>query len=193
MRPTQRSARRLLLLATLLVPSGSSRLAAQGSARVAEPPESVATRYGAALRAGDWDAIARMMHPAATAQFRSLFTPILASDKSGQAAQALFGVSTSAEFAKLADVEMFARFLRNVMAQQGLRDMMSGSTMTVIGHVPEGPDTVHVVYRLHMTMDSLSIAKTDVLSMRKNGSSWGVLLSADLEGMAAALRRRIGS
>ncbi len=192
MRPFLRSTRALVLVAIVALPFGTSRLGAQASAAPVELPESVATRYGAALRAGDWDGLARLMHPAATAQFRSLFTPLVAADKSGQAVQALFGLSSPAELAKLSDTEMFARFLRNVMAQQGLREMMSGSTMQVLGHVSEGPDIAHVVYRIHMSVDSVAIDKTDVLSLRRSGATWGVLLSADLEGMAAALKRRVG-
>lgn len=194
MRSIVRTARRVALVAVVAFPLGTIPVAAQQPGGAAEAPESVATRYGAALRGGDWHAVARLMHPTAVAQFRSLFTPIVAADSSGQAAQALFGVASAAEVAKLPDAEMFARLFGTLAEKQpGFREMMSGSTMTVIGHVAEGPDVAHVVYRLHMSMGGMSIDKTDVLSMRRTGQTWGVLLSADLQGLAAALRQRAGS
>lgn len=189
-----RTIRRALLVVLLALPLGTMSLAAQRPTPAAVPPESIATRYAAAMKAGDWNAIARLMHPAAIAQFRSLFMPIVAADTSGQAAQALFGVANAAELAKLPDAEMFARLFHTLTAQQpGFQEAMNGATMTVLGHVAEGPDVAHVVYRMHMQVDSISVDKTEVLSMRRNGSTWGVMLSADFQGLAAALKRRAGS
>jgi hypothetical protein len=42
------------------------------------------------------------------------------------------------------------------------------------------------------TVEGTKIVKTDVVSMKKTSTSWGMLLSADLENMASMLKKRYG-
>ena len=69
---------------------------------------------------------------------------------------------------------------------------MAGAEARVLGHVPEGTDLAHVVYRMTITVDGLKVTKMEVLSLQRTDSGWAMLLRSDIETMAAALRQRFG-
>jgi hypothetical protein len=178
----------LALAAALVVPA--SRGLAQE--RV-ETPEAVTRQYGAAMRAGDWVGTADLMHPDALRQFRRMFLPILAADTTGQLCQRLFAASSSAELAALPDAELFARFFRTLVGSSPeLNGMFAGEELVPVGHVLEGPDVAHVVFRMKLAADGVTITKVQAMSLRRVGSTWRVLLSGEVEGLAAALARRAG-
>lgn len=68
---------------------------------------------------------------------------------------------------------------------------LATSKSQILGHVLEGPDTAHVVYRMTAKTQGITVTKVAVMPVKKVGASWGGLLTGDVEGMAAALSRAI--
>jgi hypothetical protein len=158
-----------------------------------ESPEAVTIQFGAAMRANDWVGTAQLMHPDALARFRNMFIPILRADSTGHLCERLFATTSSAEVAALPDAELFARFFRTLVSSTPeIGGMFAGADMVPIGHVLEGSDVAHVVFRMKVEADGVTITKLQAMSLRRSGPTWRVLLSGDFEGLAAALTRRIG-
>jgi hypothetical protein len=175
---------------------GFVTLAALASAGTAqdrpETPEAVTRQFGAAMRANDWVGTAELMHPDALAHFRDMFLPIVAADSTGQLCDRLFATTSAAEVAALPNAELFARFFRTLVSgAPELSGMFAGADLVPIGHVLEGNDA-HVVFRMKVAADGVTITKVQAMSLRRSGQTWRVLLSGDFEGLAAALARRAG-
>ncbi|HYW06205.1 MAG TPA: hypothetical protein VE913_04560 [Longimicrobium sp.] len=59
------------------------------------------------------------------------------------------------------------------------------------GTVPEGADAVHVVYRMSMTAQGVTVTKMEVLSLQRSGTRWMALPTGDLQGMIQAMSARL--
>lgn len=177
-------------LVALSVASGCAITGARAQ-QALETPEQVAGQYMAATRAADWAGMARLMHPSALRQMRELFDAILSSAdaEAAEARQQLFGVRSAAEAAAMPDTLLFTNFLRTVMAMQAeVTSALRTAEMQVLGHVNEGADTVHVLTRLTLTVETIPISQMDVMSFGRLGPTWRGLLKADFTAMAARLR-----
>ena len=163
----------------------------------AESPEDVARRALQALKQDRLDDFAALMHPEALARAKTLLLSIVrAAAKEGAEKEVLGlfrGVETPEQLEKLNDVEFFVSFyggLTSMLPQ--MKELLEGAEVRVIGHVSEGKDVAHVVYRISMTSDGAQITKLTVLSVRKTEQGWRMLLSGDIEGVAKMLERRFG-
>jgi hypothetical protein len=162
-----------------------------------ETPEDVAKRAVAALKEDRLDDFAKAMHPEALKAFKSALVSIAeTADKGGQGKEILGlfkGVDDLDELKKLDDVPFFVSFYRGITrVQPALKQALAGAESQIIGHVLEGKDIAHVVHRMTVTVEGTKVAKTDVISMRKTETGWGMLLSGDLENMTTMLKRRFG-
>ena len=161
------------------------------AAQAQATPEDVARRYYETFRSSDWAANASMMHPEALAQFKGIFTQLadLAdADSSVADLQQMFGVATGAELKALPDGQVYARFLSNILGQQEeLRQILASSSVEVLGHVPEGADRAHVVYRMTMGFMGSSMTQMQVMSLKKEGGEWRVLLTGDMQNILGAI------
>ena len=159
-------------------------------------PEATALAYFAALSANKLDAMSGMMHPEALAGFRSTLLPVieLADKRDGGASDVLQmfdGVTTVAQLRKLDDVKFFTAFYAGLTTlQPQIVEMLRDAEIEALGHVMEGSDVAHVVYR--MTLNTgMSITRTEVISMRRRPGGWGVLLTGEVEQMAEGLRQAL--
>jgi hypothetical protein len=134
------------------------------------------------------------MHPEALARFRAMFVPLATHEKGAELRQEMFGANSVAELNALTDVELFERFLRSLMTlSPEFQAVMGAAETDMLGHVAEGPDLAHVVYRMRLTVEGMAVTKLDVMSLRRAGSEWKALLKGDIEGMAEAIRRQVES
>lgn len=161
-------------------------------------PEAVAARALLALKENRIADFARAMHPDALKQLRStLFAVVDAAEKKERADEVLGlfkDVESSADLRKLDDVAFFTAFFEGAMEKQPrLRNAFRGMTLDVIGHVSEGADVIHVVYRGTVTQSEIKVSKMSVMSMKANGDDWGMLLTGDIENMAAILKLQFGA
>lgn len=167
---------------------------AAAPAQTSETPEQVATRYLHAMATQQWDSMAALMHPAALRQLRLLLAPLFEAPSLDEARQTLLGVQSLKEAQALSDTACFAALIsRTLSAQAQLMDILRNSRIQIIGHVPESPDTVHIVYRMNFENGEAAVSKMDVFSMQRMGNTWRGLLSGDFRMLAAMLRRQAGT
>jgi 2-keto-3-deoxy-galactonokinase len=170
-----------LVLAFVLTLSASP-LAAQAA------PEEVARQYFTAVRANDYRAAAALMHPAALDQFRDFFRSLAAADVSGETVKTMFGVRSTSEFNALSSQDVFARLLGTMTSMSPeMKEAMSSMRASVVGTVPEGADTVHVMYRMTMGVQGVEVTKMEVLSLQRSGTRWMAMLTGDMQGMIRAM------
>ena len=174
------------LLVALVLPAA---LRAQSAT---ETPEDVVRQYTEAMRGGEWNTAARLMHPEALEQFRRMLMPAFETDTPGRELRDQFfdGLSFT-RIRHLSDTTFFERFFRGMMTlSPDLVGVVQGAEVTMVGHVSEGDDMAHVVYRMQMRMDELTVTRLDVMSVKRHGNTWRGLLTGSMEGLAAALGRR---
>ena len=162
----------------------------------ADTPEAVARKAMEAMKENRLDDFAKTMHPEALKSVKSALVAVAeAAAKDGRENEVLvlFGDKSLDDLKKLSDAQFFVAFYGGLTRlRPELKRTISGAEVQIIGHVLEGKDTAHVVLRMTATVEGTKVTKTDVVSMRKTETGWGMLLSADLENMASVLKRRFG-
>jgi hypothetical protein len=143
-----------------------------------------------AMKRGDWKSCAALMHPDALKQLKQLFRPIAFSSPQIELGTMFFNVRTAAEYDRLSGAQAYERLMGAITKMNPeVGSAIATSQYEIIGHVPEGSDTAHVVYRMKATTQGISVTKLTVMPLKKSGATWGGLLTGDIEGMAAALSR----
>lgn len=158
----------------------------------AETPEQVAQQYLQATRDTDWARVAGLLHPDALAQLHGFFAPILQcqTPEAAEARRQIFGITSSVQAARTSDSALAVSLFRGAAGgQRGMASVLRTARLQVLGDVPEGRDTVHVVSRLSLTYDSLQVTEMEVVSLARSGPTWRVLLKSDFTALAVALRR----
>ncbi len=178
----------LLLLASSLW--GQSKPAVQE-----KTPEAVAARALTALKDNRIADFARAMHPDALRQLRSILLAVLDAAEKKECVDDVLSifknVKSAAALRQLDDVAFFTAFFEGMMqGQPRVRDAFRGMTLEVIGHVSEGPNVIHVVYRGTVVQGEAKVSKMSVMSLKANGDDWGMLLTSDVEGIASMLKRQ---
>ncbi len=156
-------------------------------------PEGFAPTYFAAMRSGDWTRVAALMHPEAVAQFKGMFRDLVAVDSSRQLLQ-LFGVPDTAAYASAPPERLFASFMGTVAgAMPDMKAVLASAAIEPIGHVEEaGTGLTLVVFRMRMNVGGITMSKLDVLPLKRANGAWRAMLTGDMEGIAAVMKRQIG-
>jgi hypothetical protein len=167
----------------------------------AETPEDVANAYIDAMADLRVNLVADQMHPGALERFKAILAGIADAIKAAPAdrkpppkmVSALFGEG-GIDSVKEADArEVFVRFMSNLSTfLPQIREMQAGTEHKIIGHVDEGGGNVsHVVFRATLKRGKTEITKMDVLSLKRDGEEWKVLLSDDIEGLIQNLGQQL--
>lgn len=183
----------LLLLLSLSGAFAQTAKPAPAPAPAAPSAESVVQSYLETLKSGDFQKSAELMHPEALEKFRSLLIPLVEAAADAKAEESLLplfkGVSDVAALKKLSPAGFFAAFFNGIAeVNPMIKDALASGNMTVLGSVPEG-DVLHVVCRTSVKVEELSIAKMEVMSLKRHEGNWRVLLSGEMEGLAQALSK----
>jgi hypothetical protein len=177
------------IVAALLV----SACAAVASAQ-AEAPDAVAKRAAEATARADWKAFAELMHPAALADFRRMFREIVALEGAAELRKSFFGIETLAEFDAYTDAGTFEALMKGLATNvPGMAEALGSLSMEVVGVLPEGEELAHVVYRTGASIESLTISKTAVMTLRRHDGQWRMLLNGAIEGLAQRLAMVAGA
>ncbi|MFQ5796854.1 MAG: hypothetical protein ACE5JP_17670 [Candidatus Bipolaricaulia bacterium] len=169
-----------------------------------ETPESVADAYFIALRENNWNGVCQLMHPEAIDSLRNVMLPIaLEADRVGAEAEEEFlevlvgGIGSIEEFLRLNLQQFCVSFFQGPILT-GLLEGISNSEIMALGHVNEGPEVAHVVYRMNTRFDdfgegvdddmNITVTQLSVISLQRYGSEWRVLLTGELEGMVQVLQ-----
>lgn len=157
-----------------------------------ETPEAVAKAYLLASQNGDWAKAASFMHPEALGSLKRTLAAIVRLDKKNEMGKQLFNLKDNAEFEELSPEAVFERMITGLTASiPMLKEMLSGSQTTIIGQVTEAPDMMHIVYRMEMKMQNAPVNKLAVMSMKKSGNTWRMLLSGDMEAAFTSLSKAL--
>jgi hypothetical protein len=175
----------LILLACLWSGSGVAQRAS---------PEDVAREHFAALQSKGMRAVVEYMHPDALAEFKTMVMPIFEEEeKAGQ--RGLRGVTFDAtitieEIRALAPDVFMNGFMNLVLART--EDVsLSFDQIEIVGVVPEGEQR-HVLARITIGANELSITQFEVLSFVPFQDTWRMKLTGELQGLASALRQQLG-
>lgn len=146
-----------------------------------------------AVRAANWDAMATMMHPDALAELRGFLAPLLELPAAAEFRRAVLGVESDSAARGLSNEEIFAGFVRFAMTQDpDLLSSMRTAQLRVLGHLMEG-ETAHVVSRVTISYQGISVSQMDVSSFREVDGEWRGLLSGDISSLAKALRDAVAA
>jgi len=175
--------RMTLILATLSIVIGAT-----GAVFAQETPESAAKAYFAAMQASDWAKLAGLMHPDALASIKRMFTTAIKADQTGDAAKTIFKLKSAEEYSQLSDAAVFERLMDFITSvEPDMKTVLSSSTNAILGKVDESPDLAHVVFRSRSKVEGDEVNEVDLLSFKKQGSTWRALLTSDLEAILSQL------
>lgn len=186
--PTSALRTALAAFALALPPAFTASLPAQTLADLTATPESTAVLFLRSVRAIRWGAAAQFMHPATLARLRDVVGYMVDTDSTGALRRTYTGADDRTAFLALEPATVFERAVgRMVDDMPGLMHSLFDHDDDVIGHVAEGADTAHVVYR---TIERLQGAQPEVrvIQMAHAPGGWRVLWSDELEVLEAALR-----
>jgi hypothetical protein len=174
-------------------------LSAQG--RAASTPEEVVDQYFQAFRSGDLEGMAALMHPEELAVMQQELVPVIAHgiDKveSGTAVDPmqlkLFADTDSIDtISSEPPDKFFVRFMNwvgrmNPMMQESMRN----ASIETIGHVMEGDEIAHVVYRIRLMAQGARVSQMNVMPAKKNGDEWRLMLSGEIRGISELLKKNM--
>jgi len=185
----------LLTALTARAPHAQATPAQTGpaQAQTVETPEQVTERFVAAMRAADWNGMASLMHQNALKEMRQLLSGVFEAPNGAQIRQQLLGVTTVQQAQALSDTTVFASLMRMTTQDADVAALLRSAKVQVLGHVNEGADTVHVVYRMAMTINGIPITKMDVMSLARSPVGWRGLLKGDVTALAAGIRAAMPS
>jgi hypothetical protein len=168
----------------------------------AEQPEEVAHLYIRAMADARMNVVADQMHPSALDRFKEIMTDVATAITAAPAdrqppikmVNALFGDEGPAAVKDLTPRDVFVRFMSNLTTfVPQIRAMHAGSEYQVLGHVDEGGNVSHVVFRATLAKGEHQATKMSVLSLKRDGEHWKVLLTDDLENLVAGLGKRLAA
>ena len=157
-----------------------------------ETPEQVAHSYIRAMADSRLSIVADEMHPAALERFKGVLVGIAEAivaapaerKPSPKIVSALFGEAGVEAVKTTPARDVFVQFMSNLTTfLPQIREMSAGTEHEIIGHVDEGGNVTHVVFRATLKKGSTELTKMDVLSLKRDGEDWKVLLTDDMESL----------
>jgi hypothetical protein len=179
-------------VAAALLALGSSATAstpvrAQTLAELTSTPDAAAGLFIRSVRSLRWSAAAQFLDPEPLAFFHDVVTMITEPDESGDLLDYLTDTDT-AGYRSLDAPEVFARALTTLTDDMpGLAHSLYDRDDRFLGHVDEGGDSAHVVYRTEMRLEG-ALPEVKVMQMRRGPDGWRVLWSDELDVLETALR-----
>jgi predicted RNase H-like nuclease len=154
-----------------------------------DTPEQVVQRYFDSFRTGDYAANVALMHPEALQSMKETMSGLAALPGAAEEPEfrEMFGVSTLQEFNQLSPAVLMERILRYQLRDEDMREILSSSRTTVLGHVMEGDSLAHVVYRMRMSIGEMEMDQVQVAPLKRADGQWRVLLTGSLAGMMNAV------
>lgn len=151
-------------------------------------PDSAAALFLRSVRAIRWSTAAQFMHDETLDRFFSTTRMMAAADTSGEVGRYLVHTD-SVSLLELTPREVFARSIgATIDGMPGLMHSIYDRDDEVLGHVSDGPDRAHVVYRTTARISG-AVPEVKVMQLgRSEGGGWRVLWSDELEVLDAALR-----
>jgi hypothetical protein len=133
-----------------------------------------------------------LMHRDALAPMKRTFAAAIDADKTGDAAKSIFKLKSAAEYSQLSEASVFERVMDFITSvDPDMKTAMASETNTILGRVDESPDLAHIVFRSRTKMGGEEINEVDLISFKKQDSTWRALLPSDIENMLTSLAEEI--
>jgi hypothetical protein len=182
--------RRTLLVAALagaLAGARAEPTGAQTLSDLTDTPETTADAFLRSVRAIRWGVTGRLLHAETLDRFHTLVSMIAVADTTGEARRYLTDTDSSG-FAALAGAEVFERAIGAMIDDMpGLMHALYDRDDEVLGHVSEGADSAHVVYRTLARIGG-AVPEVKVMQLARTAEGWRILWSDELGVLDAALR-----
>lgn len=159
----------------------------------AKTPMETAREYFDDLKQERYESAAAMFDPDALHTFRESFSFLLElpAETGTPVVRMFFGPqSTPASVKKLQDDQFYALMLKSLMNMAGKANF---DRLQIIGELSEAPDLAHVVSRNSVTVQGITVEKMEVLSMKKQGEGWKLLMTGEIKGFAGKLKNSLGA
>jgi hypothetical protein len=155
----------------------------------------------ASMEAGrkmDWKAYANLVHPDSLGDYRKMWLPVLqAAAKAGPDKQAdllpLFaGAKNLKSVLALKPMELFVCSMKGMASQfPAPKAGPLNVEEKALGVVREGGDLAHVVVRTRTKHGGREVTKVEVISLKRSGTEWKVLLPDAVREVADTFRRTL--
>jgi hypothetical protein len=182
--------RGLVFAAILLAIASISISHAQKPASAKQTPEDVAKPAMLALFEGRLEEYASRFHPAELEKLRTMMMGLLeevARQEVPDIEAALDGVTTVEQARRLNARE----FLVALMKKRLPKGSIETAEVQPLGHVAEGPETVHVVYRATLKTGDVTVRRLSVVTLLKTQDGWGLAMLGEFDGVVDAMKRSI--
>lgn len=155
-------------------------------------PEQVAQAYLAAVKSDGMAGATTLMHPEELERFRASLAPVLAIEPGVgvEIRKSLFGPEITAEGLQRMSAEDFMKGFMGFADQQMKATNTEVVSMEIVGSVPEG-DVMHLVTRNRVTASGMTLTAMEVVSLKRYGKTWRLMLSGKIDGMAEMIKAQI--
>ena len=179
---------------------------AQAEPAVDEAVRETLETYIAAMRDGEYEKMAGLMHPEDLKQFKKLYLLIAIEAEEADAFDELRfflgGIRSAKDLEATTPEKFFATFMSAlIQVAPDLGAILKTAKVTLLGQVTEGGDDelLHVVHRMEMEMEmemeveGEPISTLDVTSMRKTAEGdYRLILDEMAWGVTRSLQKRFG-
>ena len=152
------------------------------SARAAEP-EQMAVQYAEASMLDQWESAMSLTCPLQLKKLRAYYTREFSSTLGRILRLSTMGDTTDEEMARFSDQQFAARVMKVELPYSTTKDRPRIEVLktTVLGTVPEGADTLHVLYRQEVLKDGKEkFSGINVLTTNREEGRWCVALRQDI-------------
>jgi ketosteroid isomerase-like protein len=152
-----------------------------------------------AARKMDWMAYAELVHPESLRDYKNMWLPVLqaaANDPPEQQADLLLLFDRATDLKPvlaLQPKELFARSMKGMASQfPAVKGGPANVDAKILGTVREGEDLAHVVIRTRIKgqgTDASDVSKVDVVTVKRDGGEWKIVLPDVVRVMAETFKR----
>ena len=96
--------------------------------------------------------------------------------------QSFPGVKSAKALKALDGPRLFAGVLRRLTSDADMKKSLAETKIDVFGHVDEGEDTAHVIYRSTVKLGEDGIQRLNVATLRKKGQTWKMVIPDEFAG-----------
>ena len=96
--------------------------------------------------------------------------------------QSFKGVKSAKALKALDGPRLFAGVLERMTSDPDMKKSLAQTKIKVFGHVDEGEDTAHVIYRSTVKLGETDIERLNVATLRKSGQTWKMVIPDEFAG-----------
>ena len=149
-------------------------------------PEAVVSKAMNAVNHGRIDEFVSAIDPDSLEEFRTAVVETIdeAVKRVGEAKllESFPGVKSVKGLKALDAPRLFAGVVRRLGSDPSMKKSLANTQIDVFGHITEGEDSAHVIYRSSMKQGETNIVLMIVASLRKNGQTWKMVIPEEFAG-----------